>query len=141
MYLPKNDEQIRRAPLRWMYSQFVYARLADAKVVDKALAKLFSSKMEGQYCVSYLGLDDEMNWKVYNNQNWYKMKVEVVPVSGFKNIDRQHEIGMNQTWPFREFVCEQPNSLTKVLIDINNGSFKIKGIKILVLSKYKKDAQ
>jgi hypothetical protein len=87
-----------------------------------------------------LGLDDEIKQKVYNHQNWYKKKVEVVPVSGFNNIDWLHEIGMNWTWSFREFMCKQPNSLTKVLIDINNGGFKMKGTKILVLPKYKKDA-
>jgi hypothetical protein len=38
-------------------------------------------------------------------------------------------------------MCEQPNSLTTVPIDVKNGGFKVKGTKILVLPKFKKDAQ
>jgi hypothetical protein len=59
----------------------------DAKVVDKALARLLPPKPEGEYYVSYLGLDEELKQKVYKHQNWYKKKVEIVPVSGFNNID------------------------------------------------------
>ena len=59
----------------------------NAKVVNKALVKLFPPKLEGKYFVSYLGLDDEMQQKVYNHQSWYKKMVEVVPVSGFNNIN------------------------------------------------------
>ena len=59
----------------------------DAKVVDKALEKLLPPKPEGEYYVSYSGLDEELKWKVYKHQNWYKKKVEIVPVSGFNNID------------------------------------------------------
>jgi hypothetical protein len=47
----------------------------DAKVVDKALEKLLPPKLEGEYYVSYSGLDDELKRKVYNHQNWYKKKV------------------------------------------------------------------
>ena len=78
---------------------------------------------------------------MYNHQNWHKKKVEIVPVSGFNNIDRQHETGMNKTWSFREFMCEQPSSSTTVPIDIENGGFEVKGAKTLVLPKFKKDAQ
>ena len=113
----------------------------DAKVVDKALEKLLPPKPEGEYYVSYLGLDDELKRKVYNHQNWYKKKVEIVPVSGFNNIDRQYEIGMNKTWSFRDFIREQPTCPMTVPIDVENGGFKVKGTKILVLPKYKKEAQ
>ena len=41
----------------------------DAKVVDKALVRLLPPKLEGEYCVSYLGLDEELKRKVYNHQN------------------------------------------------------------------------
>jgi hypothetical protein len=67
--------------------------------------------------------------------------VEIVPVSGFNNIDRQHDIGMNKMWSIQKYMCEQPNSSTTVPIDIKNGRFKVKGTKILVLPKFKKDAQ
>jgi hypothetical protein len=113
----------------------------DTKAVDKALARLLPPKPEGEYYVSYSGLDDELKRKVYKHQNWYKKTVEIVPVSGFNNIDRQHDIGMNKTWSFREFMCEQPSSSTTVPIDVDNGGFKVKGTKILVLPKFKKDAQ
>jgi hypothetical protein len=113
----------------------------DAKVVDKALVRLLPPKPEGEYYVSYLGLDEELKWKVYKHQNWYKKKVEILPVSGFNNIDQHHDIGMNKTWSFREYMCEQPNSSTMVPIDVKNGGFKVKGTKILVLLKFKKDAQ
>ncbi len=85
----------------------------DAKVVDKALEKLLR----------------------------YKKKVEIVLVSGFNNIDWQYEIGMNKTWSFRDFICEQPTCPIMVPIDVENGGFNVKGAKILVLSKYKKEAQ
>ena len=113
----------------------------DAKVVDKALAKLLPPKPEGEYYVSYSGLDDELKRKVYNHQNWYKKKVEIFPVSGFNNIDRQYEIGMNKTWSLRDFIREQPTCSMTVPIDVENGGFKVKGTKILVLPKYKKEAQ
>jgi hypothetical protein len=113
----------------------------DAKVVDKALEKLLPPKPEGEYYVSYSGLDNKLKQKVYNHQNWYKKKVEIVPVSGFNNIDRQYEIGMNKTWSFRDFIREQPTCPMTVPIDVENGGFKVKGTKILVLSKYKKEAQ
>jgi hypothetical protein len=40
------------------------------KVVDKALVRLLPPKPEGEYYVSYLGLDEELKWKVYKHQNW-----------------------------------------------------------------------
>jgi hypothetical protein len=67
--------------------------------------------------------------------------VEIVPVSGFNNIDWQYEIGMNKTWSFRDFISEQPFCPMTVPIDEENGGFKVKGMMILVLSKYKKEAQ
>jgi hypothetical protein len=48
---------------------------------------------------------------------------------------------MNKTWSFHDFICEQPTCPMTVPIDVENGSFKVKGTKILVLSKYKKEAQ
>jgi hypothetical protein len=63
----------------------------DAKVVDKALVRLLPPKPEEEYYVSYLGLDEELKRKVYKHQNWYKKNVEIVPVSGFNNINRQHD--------------------------------------------------
>jgi hypothetical protein len=113
----------------------------DSKVVDKALVRLLPPKLEGEYYVSYSGLDNELKWKVYNHQNWYKKKVETVLVSGFKNIDRKYEISMNKTWSFRDFMREQPTHSMTVPIDVENGGFKVKGTKILVLPNYKKDAQ
>jgi hypothetical protein len=69
-------------------------------VVDKALVRLLPPKPEEEYYISYLDLDEELKRKVYKHQNWYKKKVEIVPVSGFNNIDQQHDIGMNKTWSF-----------------------------------------
>jgi hypothetical protein len=88
----------------------------DAKVVDKALARLFPPKPEGEYYVSYSVLDDELKRKVYNHQNWYKKKVETVLVSGFNNIDRKYEIGMNKTWSFRDFMREQPTTRCRFVL-------------------------
>jgi hypothetical protein len=99
----------------------------DAKVVDKALEKLLLPKPEGEYYVSYSGLDDKLKQKVYNHQNWYKKKVEIVLVSGFNNIDRQYEIGMKKTWSFHDFIREQPTCPMTVPIDVENGGFKVKG--------------
>jgi hypothetical protein len=113
----------------------------DAKVVDKALEKLLLPKLEGEYYMSHLGLDNKLKQKVYNHQNWYKKKVEIVLVSGFNNIDWQYKIGMNKTWSFRDFIREQPTCPMTVPIDVENGSFKVKETKILVLSKCKKEAQ
>jgi hypothetical protein len=48
---------------------------------------------------------------------------------------------MNKTWSFRDFIREQPTCPITVPIDVENGGFKVKGTKILVLSKYKKEAQ
>jgi hypothetical protein len=67
--------------------------------------------------------------------------VATVKVSGFNNIDQQHDIGKVNTWSFRKFMIEQPYQTTKVPIDVDNGGFKVKGTKIMVLPEYKKQAQ
>jgi hypothetical protein len=77
-------------------------------VVDKALPRLLPPKLEWEYYVSYLGLDDGPKQKVYNHQNWYKKKVETVLVSEFNNIDRKYKISMNKTRSFCDFMREQP---------------------------------
>jgi hypothetical protein len=59
----------------------------DAKVVDKALVRLLPPKPEGEYYISYSGFDEALKQKVFKHQNWYKKNVEIVPVSGFNNID------------------------------------------------------
>jgi hypothetical protein len=68
-------------------------------------------------------------------------RVATVKVSGFNNIDQQHDIGKGNTWSFCEFMIEQPYRTTKVPIDVDNGGFKVKGTKIMVLPEYKKQAQ
>jgi hypothetical protein len=68
-------------------------------------------------------------------------RVTMVKVSGFNNIDQQHDIGKGNTFSFREFMIEQPSRTTKVPIDVDNGGFKVRGTKIIVLPEYKKQVQ
>jgi hypothetical protein len=69
------------------------------------------------------------------------MKVKIIQVPGFRNIDHKYEIGMNKTWSFREFMHEQSNSSMKVPIDVDKGGFKIRGTKIMVMPERVKEAQ
>ena len=80
----------------------------DMGAVDKVMTKLLPPQPEGEYYVSFIGLDDEMKWKVYMHQNWYRCNVRLVQVSGFNNIAQQYEVGMNRCWSFRAFMKEQP---------------------------------
>lgn len=81
-------------------------------------------------------INDKIKQKVYKHHNWYLKEVKVIPVSGFNNIDCKYEVGLNKPWSLREFMSEQPNSSTTVPIDMNNGGYKVKGAKIMVLPKH-----
>jgi hypothetical protein len=113
----------------------------DSITVDTELNVLLPPNKEGEYYVSFSKLDDELKRKVYKHHNAYMKRVATVKVSGFNNIDQQHDIGKGNTWSFREFMIEQPYRTTKVPIDIDNGGFKVKGTKIMVLPEYKKQVQ
>jgi hypothetical protein len=107
-----------------------------AKEADMAMQKLLPPMAEGEYYVSYNGLDEDVKAKTYQHQNWYAKKVKMIQVSGFNNIDCHYQIGLAQQWSFREFMHEQSTSKTKIPIDINNGGYKKRGTKILVLPQY-----
>jgi hypothetical protein len=109
--------------------------------VDTELNALLPPNKEGEYYVSFSKLDDELKRKVYKHHNAYMKRVARVKVSGFNNIDQQHDIGKGNTWSFPEFMIEQPYRTTKVPIDVDNCGFKVKGTKIMVLPEYKKQAQ
>jgi hypothetical protein len=67
-----------------------------------------------------------------------------VKVSGFNNIDRQYDIGLNKSWSFfQNFICDQliyPDA-EKMTINVDNGGFKVKGTKILVMPQHVKAVQ
>jgi hypothetical protein len=86
--------------------------------------------------VSYSGIDDEIKQKVYKHHIWFLKEVKVILVSGFNNIDRKYEMGLNKPWSLSEFMSEQPNSPTTVPIDMDNGGYQIQGAKIMVLPKH-----
>jgi hypothetical protein len=113
----------------------------DSITVDTELTALLPPNKEGEYYVSFSKLDDELKRKVYQHHNAYMKRVTMVKVSGFNNIDQQHDIGKGNTFSFREFMIEQPSRTTKVPIDVDNGGFKVRGTKIMVLPEYKKQAQ
>jgi hypothetical protein len=75
-----------------------------ATEADTMMKKLLPPQTEGEYYVSFNGLDEEMKRKAYKHQNWYAEKVKQIQVSGFNNIDREYEIGLAQRWSFREFI-------------------------------------
>jgi hypothetical protein len=100
------------------------------------MQKFLPPRMEGEYYVSFNGLDEEMKRKAYKHQNWYTEKVKHIQVSGFNNIDCEYEIGLAKKWSFQEFMCQQPTSPNTIPIDVNNIGYKKKGTKILVLPQY-----
>ncbi len=46
--------------------------------------------------MSCTGLEDDVKRKVYKHQNWYLVKVKIIQVPGFRNVDHKYEIGMNK---------------------------------------------
>jgi hypothetical protein len=62
--------------------------------------------------VSYSGINDEIKQKVYKHHNCFLKEVKVILVSGFNNIDRKYEMGLNEPWSLSEFMSEQPNRKT-----------------------------
>jgi hypothetical protein len=109
---------------------------SEATEADTMKKKILPPQTEGEYYVSFNGLDEEMKRKAYKHQNWYAEKVKQIQVSGFNNIDREYEIGLAQRWSFREFMRQQPTSSKTIPIDVDNGGYKKKGTKILVLPQY-----
>jgi hypothetical protein len=77
---------------------------SEATEADTMKKKILPPRTEGEYYVSFNGLDEEMKWKAYKHQNWYAEKVKQIQVSGFNNIDCKYEIGLAQRWSFREFM-------------------------------------
>ena len=65
-------------------------------------------------------------------------------MSGFNNIDRQYDIGLNKSWSFfQNFICDQliyPDA-EKMTINVDNGGFKVKGSEISVMPQHVKEAQ
>jgi hypothetical protein len=114
---------------------------SDATVVDKVFAKLYPPQPEGVYYVSYTNLDEDVKRKVYKHNNWHSKKIKVISIPGFNNIDRLYDIGLEKKWSLRDFMWEQPTSTITVPIDVDNGGYKTKGTKILVLPKYQATAQ
>jgi hypothetical protein len=80
----------------------------DSITVDTEMNVLLPPNKEGEYYVSFSKLDDELKRKVYKHHNAYMKWVATVKVSGFNNIDQQHDIGKGNTWSFRKFMIEQP---------------------------------
>jgi hypothetical protein len=68
----------------------------DAKTADKVLQWLLPPQVAGEYYVSCTGLEDDVKRKVYKHQNWYLVKVKIIQVPGFRNVDHKYEIGMNK---------------------------------------------
>ena len=114
---------------------------SEAETADKMMKKLLPLQVEGEYYVSFKGLDDGAKFKAYQHQNWYTHKVQRILISDFKNIDQKYDIGLADFWSFREFMKLQPTRTTKIPIDVDNGGFVKKGTKILVLEKYMTEAK
>ena len=76
------------------------------------------------------------NRKVYKHNNWHSKKIKVISIPGFNNIDRPYDIGLKKKWSLHDFMWEQPTSMGTVPIDVDNGGYKLKGTKILVLPKH-----
>jgi hypothetical protein len=83
-----------------------------------------------------LNFDEDVKRKVYEHSNWHLKKIKVISIPGFNNIDRLYAIGLNKKWLLQDFMWEQPTSTRTVPIDIDNGGYKMKGTKILVLPKH-----
>jgi hypothetical protein len=105
------------------------------------MKKLLPPQVEGEYYVSFNGLDDDLKYKTYQHQNWYTHKVEWISISDFKNIDWKYKVGLKDDWSFREFMKLQPTRTKTIPIDVDNGGFIKKGTKILVLKKYMMEAK
>ncbi len=63
-----------------------------AKEANMAMQNLLPPMVEGEYYVSYNGLDEDVKAKTYKHQNWYAKKVNMIQVSGFNNIDHHYQI-------------------------------------------------
>jgi hypothetical protein len=72
----------------------------DVTSVDKALMRLLPPQPEGEYYDSYLGMSEDTKRKTYQHQNWYWQNIKTISVTGFNNIDRPFDIGMNRLWSF-----------------------------------------
>ena len=114
---------------------------SEAEAADKMMKKLLPPQAEGEYYVSFQGLDDDAKHKTYQHQNWYTHKVERISISDFRNIDRKYNVGLSNDWSFREFMKLQPTRKKTIPIDVDNGGFIKKGTKILVLKKYMPEAK
>ena len=57
-------------------------------------------------------------------------------MAAIDNINHDYEIGLAQRWSFQEFMRQRPTSSKTIPIDVDNGGYKKKGTKILVLPQY-----
>jgi hypothetical protein len=78
----------------------IQACKSEATKADMMMQMLLPPRTEGEYYVSFNGLDEETKCKAYKHQNWYVEKVKQIQVLGFNNIDRKYEIGLAQKWSF-----------------------------------------
>jgi hypothetical protein len=76
----------------------------NAEAADKMMKKLLPPQAEGEYYVSFQGLDDNAKQKTYQHQNWYTHRVKRISISDFRNIDRKYNVGLSNDWSFREFM-------------------------------------
>jgi hypothetical protein len=113
----------------------------DLRMIDDAMTRVLSPRAEGKFYVSFVGLEEAAKRTTFLHQNWYLEQVKVVKVSGFNNIDRKYDIGMNCTWSFRDFMKGQPGKERTVPMDVDNGGFKTRGTKIMVMPKYIQEAK
>jgi hypothetical protein len=83
-----------------------------------------------------MNLDEDVKRKVYKHSNWHSKKIKVILIPKFNNIDQLYDIGLNKKWLLQDFMWEQPTNMRIVSFDIDNGGYKMKGTKILVLPKH-----
>jgi hypothetical protein len=119
----------------------IWACKSEAEAADKMMKKLLPPQAEGEYYVSFQGLDDYAKHKTYQHQNWYTHRVKRISISDFQNINRKYNVGLSNDWSFREFMKLQPMQKTTIPIDVDNGGLIKKGTKILVLKKYMPEAK
>jgi hypothetical protein len=62
--------------------------------------------------------------------------VKVLPVLGFNNINKHYDVGLSKPWSLCEFITDRLTAEKTVPIDMDNGGFKVKGNKIMVLPQY-----
>jgi hypothetical protein len=62
--------------------------------------------------------------------------VKVIPAPIFNNIDKCYDVGLNKPLSLHEFMTKQLSAVKTVPIDMNNGGFKVKGTKIMVMPQY-----